>query len=135
MPLYEFACDRCGDVNEEYYSISNRPAFINCPYCLANGKHGVAYRIISLPHTHKDKLFSFTDIHTTGKPVQINSKGEWKRHLKKLGMNDDIPQRPLKDHEVKDMTVNRNFDKKKRHEDLKKAIVKDLASAGKIRGS
>jgi hypothetical protein len=42
--------------------------------------------------TSKDKMWEFTDIHTTGKPVEIRSKEQWKKHIKKLGLNDDVKQ-------------------------------------------
>jgi hypothetical protein len=42
--------------------------------------------------TSKDKMWEFTDENTTGRPVEIRSKGQWKRHIKSLGLNDDVKQ-------------------------------------------
>lgn len=41
-------------------------------------------------YTSKDKLWDFIDYKSTGKPVEIRSKGQWKRHLKQHGLTDDM---------------------------------------------
>lgn len=41
-------------------------------------------------YASKDKLWEFTDYHTTGKPVEIRSKRQWYQHLKQLNMHDDV---------------------------------------------
>lgn len=35
-------------------------------------------------------MYNFVDFNTTGKPVVINSKTQWRNHLKSHGLNDDI---------------------------------------------
>lgn len=70
--------------------------------------------------TSKDKLYDFVDIHSTGKPIHFTSKGQWKRHLKKLGRTDDFDQgKKLRMEDLKkdSSTV---YDKQKRHQEIKK---------------
>lgn len=40
--------------------------------------------------TFKDQLYNFTDYHSTGKPIVIHSKKQWKSHLKKNGLTDNF---------------------------------------------
>ena len=42
-------------------------------------------------YTSKDKLWEFIDFHSTGKPVEVRTKGQWKRHLKQNRLHDDLP--------------------------------------------
>lgn len=95
MPLYDFECKH-GHRFDEFLRVDDRTRLIYCPYC-----KGLASRLISLPNTSKDLAWHFTDIHTTGKPVEFTSKGQWQRHLKSHGLHDDIPQRALKESDLK----------------------------------
>lgn len=70
----------------------------------------------------KDKLWEFTDVNTTGKPVQINSKGQWQRHLKKLGLNDDVKQGRSKE-ETYNSFMDKSRFKPVPREELKKTIL------------
>lgn len=114
MPLYEYICPRCGDTWERFNRIEDR---LNekCSKC----RRQAALRMSRFMVT-KDKLFEFVDYNTTGKPVVINSKGQWKKHLKSLGMHDD----------VKDLRVGEKPDVKPKkmttaeRADLKKEIYK-----------
>lgn len=49
-----------------------------CPKCDICGV-GEAF------NTPKDKLFEFTDVHTTGQPIKFTSKRQWEQHLKATG--------------------------------------------------
>ena len=84
---------------------------------------------IGLFHTHKDKLYEFTDVNTTGKPIQFSSKGQWQRHLKRLGLHDDVKQHRSAE-EIKNSFEKRNKFHPVPREELKKAI---LESYNKIR--
>lgn len=54
------------------------------PICKCNGFS--ANPIVNNP------TYDFVDINTTGKPVRIHSKRQWKQHLKKLNLTDDFQQ-------------------------------------------
>ncbi|MDD5387590.1 MAG: hypothetical protein PHQ22_10395 [Sulfuricurvum sp.] len=79
--------------------------------------------------TTKDKLFDFIDVHTTGKPVAIRSKRQWEKHIKSLGLHDDINMKkfskpenlpahkdiPLDKDEMRDLMHRSLHDPKNRH--------------------
>lgn len=39
-------------------------------------------------------MYDFVDYNTTGQPVKINGRRQWKNHLKSLGMHDDVQNSP-----------------------------------------
>ena len=57
-----------------------------CPKCAVDPIFEAGF------NTPKDKLYEFTDIHITGKPVEIRSKKQWQEHLQANHCHDDIPQ-------------------------------------------
>lgn len=72
--IYEYSCEVCGRFFEEVRSYQER----NNVYCC-----GIqAAKLISCPSTDKDKAYSFTTEMFDGKPVEITSKGQYKRLLK-----------------------------------------------------
>jgi hypothetical protein len=60
-----------------------------CPKCKGGVKGEFKKEVF---YTSKDKLWEFVDIMSTGKPVEIRTKGQWKRHLKAHGLHDDVPR-------------------------------------------
>lgn len=126
MPLYTFVCRICQHEFDEFIRLSEFRKTFPCPNC---GE--VADKIISLPNTHKDLAYNFVDTNTTGKPVQITSKGQWKRHLKSLGLTDDIPQSAPKMNELKQLKSEKP--KSERVAEHKKVIEGVLREEGKIR--
>lgn len=42
MPIYEFACDVCGNTTEAHFHLADKPEAISCPHC-----PGTAQSIIS----------------------------------------------------------------------------------------
>jgi len=90
-----------------------------------------ADRLISLPNTNKDRAYNFIDNATTAKPIHITSKGQWKKHLKGLGLTDDIPQAPPKHGSLKQ--VKNEPSKADRIEGHKKNIEGILREKGAIR--
>lgn len=81
-------------------------------------------------HTPKDKLYEFVDIHSTGKPVEIRSKGQWQKHLKKHGLHDDVPQRSITEKDFKssvkeDVNSKREIYKSMIREEMKQKNIYD----------
>lgn len=64
--------------------------------------------------------YDFIDYNTTGKPVQINSKRQWNRHLKEHGLHDDVSNGALKMSDLKEGVA---VDRKKQKEETRQAIV------------
>lgn len=114
MVRYDYQCSKCDLIFEEMHSMLEKP-IIHCPLCRA-----ISQKMFGLPHTHQDKLYDFTDINTTGKPIKFSSKGQWQKHLKKLGMHDDVKQSPRKSTEFK--TGESRHEKEKRKKEYKEVL-------------
>lgn len=114
MARYDYECSKCEHLFEEVHGMLERPQ-IKCPKCGAR-----ADKLFGLPHTHQDKLYDFVDVNTTGKPIKFTSKGQWQRHLKKTGLTDDIPQRPIKANEIK--TGGNVYEKQKKKKEYKELL-------------
>ena len=75
-------------------------------------------------YTTKDKLYEFVDINTTGKPLEFRTKGQWNKHLKKLGMHDDCKQSARGRDEIMRSVEERGRFKPTPREEMKKEILK-----------
>ena len=126
MPLYDFFCEKCGNSFDEFVRIAEFKKVTPCPEC---GE--MAFKIISLPNTNKDLAYNFVDTNTTGRPLQFTSKGQWKKHLKGLGLTDDFPQSVPKRNDLK--LLKNEPSKAERVEGHKKVIETVLREGGKIR--
>lgn len=79
MPLYEFECNICGKIVEEFFQIKSRPDFVDCPVC-----HNKAKRIISITGKDWFKPFWHDDIDL--EPVYIKSKRHYKEICQEKGL-------------------------------------------------
>lgn len=77
------SCELCKEEQSEVWVVDGKFYCNECKYVPEQYKKS---------HT-LDGLYNFVDFNTTGKPISFNSKGQWKRHLKKLGMTDDFDQK------------------------------------------
>jgi hypothetical protein len=48
-------------------------------------------------------MYDFVDYNTTGTPIRITSRTQWKNHLKAHGLNDDVKNDPLTKSDVENM--------------------------------
>lgn len=120
MSVYDYQCSDCEEIQEVVHSMNDTPR-IYCQNCDA-----ICYKLLSLPHTHKDRLYSFVDVDTTGKPIQFNSKGQWKSHLKSKGLTDDIPQSAPKMNELKPLRNQKSKEqKRKEYQDVAVKVLKE----------
>ena len=81
MPLYEFECDRCGQVMERIFSIALKP-----PACLCSCG-GVATGIIS-GGANRREWEPYWDENLGDTPVLIESRAQRKRLMKEAGVID-----------------------------------------------
>ena len=81
---YEYLCEICGRHFEESRVFEERYNVFCC------GQRAV--KLVSLPSTTKDKAYEFTTEMFNGKPVEIRSKDQFKRMLKKHGIADASPR-------------------------------------------
>lgn len=69
------------------------------------------------------QMYNFVDHNTTGRPVVINSKTQWKNHLKKHGLNDDVKNDPYTKSELDRIVQKKNSDKLVKRKEIKKSLV------------
>lgn len=125
MPLYDYECSnkKCKHKFDQFVRISEFGKLVVCSKC-----GGRADKLLSLPNTHRDLAYNFVDVNTTGKPIQFSSKGQWKRHLKSLGLTDDIPQKAPNPGELKQLRSEKT--KEERIADHKK-VIEEVVMEGK----
>lgn len=122
-PNYDFECRECGTVFERFKGMFDETPI----YCRCGGKSDQL--ITTAYHTSKDKLWEFTDVHITGKPVEIRSKGQWKNHLKTHRKHDDVSMKSLE-------IINKNYQrdlKEKARKNINEGVVsayKDMKERG-----
>ncbi len=113
-PTYSYECSKCEHQQDEYHSMNERP-FIHCNKC-----RGASVKLIGCGSGFVGLAYKFIDYNTTGKPVEINSKSQWDRHLKAHGLNDDVSNAPLR---MEDLKTEIKVDKKKQKAETRQAIV------------
>jgi hypothetical protein len=79
--------------------------------------------------TPKDQLYNFTDVHTTGKPIKFESKRQWLKHIKALGLTDNFQQSRTKKEIVDNFEKNRKF-KSTSREEIVREVRNELKSKG-----
>ena len=68
-------------------------------------------------------MYNFVDHNTTGKPVVINSKTQWRNHLKAHGLNDDVKNDPLTKSDVESMQRKEVSKKENNRREIKKRVI------------
>lgn len=118
MPHYDYLCSKCEHEQEEFHMMSERP-LVHCDKC-----RGACIKLISageggfIGMKGGHDTYDFVDYNTTGKPVKINNKRQWKEHLKLHGLNDDVPN------DTKNLKFTKTtVDKEKMKRETKAAIV------------
>lgn len=89
--IYEYQCNNCGIIHEESHGMINRPN-VFCPSCECSCVKLISRGVEFAGVNGHNNMYNFVDHNTTGKPVVINGRRQWRSHLKSLGMTDDINQ-------------------------------------------
>lgn len=107
MPVYAFACDRCGRGQETYCSVADRPRTLPC------GCGGTAARVYTAPMVMPDiQPYRAVAGDMAGKP--ITSRREHREYLKRNGLVEVGNEQPKPRKPVPLPPV---------HEDIKRAIA------------
>lgn len=119
--LFDYECERCLKVHEEFHGMTERPRVL----CKCGG---ICVKLIATGQMFcgvngRADMYNFTDFNTTGKPVVINSKTQWRDHLKKHGLNDDVKNDPYTKSELEAKVQKKNFDKEIRRKEIKRSVV------------
>ena len=122
-------CANCGSNLEVYRKYNGRRLCGRCfdaiPPIKTIGTIGT-----ELFNTSRDKLWEFTSIHVTGKPVEIRGKKQWKKFLKENNKHDDVSKRDM---EVIQRNHERNL-KDKEKKNVHKAVDEAYRWAKQIQG-
>lgn len=63
-----------------------------CPSCNSACSKLISGDVQFAGVSGRNDMYNFTDTNTTGKPIAINGRRQWREHLKARGLTDDIPQ-------------------------------------------
>jgi DNA topoisomerase VI subunit B len=78
-------CEDCGNGIEDYVRKINGKILCRSCFVKSNKVGRIKYSDI--------QLWDFVTPHTTGKPVYIQSKRQWKQHLKEHNLHDDVSKK------------------------------------------
>lgn len=87
MPIYEYKCESCGQVMEEFFKLEDRPERIRCCVC-----HEDSMLVpISFKGGIIDEMPAWLDRHVTDalcdpSEAPITTRSEWKRRLSEKGV-------------------------------------------------
>lgn len=109
--------DKCSKCEELLFGIRYKfNGEILCKKCFGN-KSSIAQNNGLGFYTSKDKLWEF-ETHHLGKRVDIRSKGQWKKFMKRHGLHDDVSKPDFNKQTYK--PVSRKFIAEKMMENLQK---------------
>lgn len=81
MPIYQYQCDRCQTVKDEFRTIEDRN---NCPECCNQPmKKIIASKI-------RPDIEPYIDIHMTGQPILVKSRQHKKALMKEHGIREKL---------------------------------------------
>lgn len=110
-------CDICKNENSEFCKDCHMSSYWGkCYFELDEQKETDFVNLV-----HRDRLYHFVDYDTTGKPIEFTSKSQWKKHLKKLGRTDDMPQGKIRPEDLK--TGQSIYEKQRKHEEIKRTCA------------
>lgn len=119
--IYDYQCNLCGETHEEFHGAFEKPKIL----CSCGGK---CVRLISTGAMFcgvngRGNMYDFVDYNTTGQPVRISSKTQWKSHLKQHGLNDDIKNDPYTKSELESKVRQKQSDKDSNRKKIKESVV------------
>lgn len=120
--IYEYWCDLCNRKQEEIHMASERP-IINCHKCNSKCIKLISTGQMFCGVNGRADMYNFVDFNTTGKPVVINSKTQWKNHLKNLGLHDEVQNDPYSKSQVESKARQRGEDKISQRKKIKESVV------------
>lgn len=68
-------------------------------------------------------VYDFIDHNTTGQPVRIHNKRQWKEHLRQHGLNDDVQNDPYTKSQVEMKANKKAGDKQVERKKIKESVV------------
>jgi predicted nucleic acid-binding Zn ribbon protein len=122
MARYDYLCERCDEIHEEIHGMTERPQII-CEICGCTCIKLISEDVRFCGVNGKNNLYDFVDYKTTGQPVKISSKRQWKEHLRKLNMNDDVKNDPYTKSDVEAIQRREMRKKEAKRREIKKDVI------------
>lgn len=119
---YDYECQSCLKLQEEWHSYEDKPKVI-CHKCGGRCVKLISTGAMFCGVNGRADMYNFVDFNTTGQPVVINSKTQWRNHLKQHGLNDDVKNDPYTKSELEAKVRKRSSDKETRRKEIKKSVV------------
>lgn len=120
--IYDYQCDSCGRIQEYFHGMLEKPTII-CAVCKKKMFKLIGTGAMFCGVNGRGSMYNFVDFNTTGQPVVINSKTQWRNHLKAHGLNDDVKNDPYTKSELEAKTQKRTHDKEKNRKEIKKSVT------------
>ena len=119
--IFDYQCIDCDKIHEEFHGSFERPKVL----CVCGGK---CVKLISVPSGFIGMqggraTYDFVDVNTTGQPVRIHNKRQWKDHLKRNGLNDDVKNDPYTKSELEQRIRDRNNSKIENKRKIKQNVT------------
>jgi putative FmdB family regulatory protein len=119
---YDYECQSCLRLQEEWHTYQEKP-LIKCNKCGGKCKKLISIGAMFCGVNGRADMYNFVDHNTTGKPVVINSKTQWRNHLKAHGLNDDCKNDPLTKSDVESIQRKELRKKENNHKEIKSKII------------
>lgn len=127
MPTYGYLCEECGKEKDEFHGMLQKP-IVKCDVC-----GGFCIKLVGTGSEISGMdagrcTYDFVDFNTTGKPVVINNKKQWKEHLRRHGLHDDVKNTPYTKSEITYMEQkekNKNLESKRKIKEAVTEAVRD----------
>lgn len=120
--IYDYECNKCLIIHEEYHGMLEKPV-IYCNKCGGQCSKLICGNPSFCGVDGTAGMYSFVDYNTTGKPVVINSKTQWKNHIKKYGLIDDIKNDPLTKSDIENIQRKELRKKEDNRKEIKKKVI------------
>ena len=117
---YDYECQRCLKTHEEFHSAFEHPTIL----CDCGGKcvKLIATGAMFCGVNGRNDMYNFVDMNTTGRPVPISGRRQWREHLKAHGLNDDVKNDPLTKSDIESIQRQNNRNKESEHKKIHKQV-------------
>ena len=122
--IYDYLCLKkgCNHRQEEIHSYQDRPD-VSCEVCGGKCIKLISTGTMFCGVNGRGNMYDFVDHNTTGQPVKISSKTQWRNHLKAHGLNDDVKNDPYTKSELESKVRQKQTDKDNNKKKIKSAVI------------
>lgn len=131
---YDYECQSCLKLQEEWHSYQDKPVVV-CYKCGGRCIKLISVGAMFCGVNGRANMYNFVDHNTTGKPVVINGRTQWKEHLKKHGLHDDIQNSPYTKSQLESKLQQKNRDKESNRKEIRKSVIDTYSKIKNMRNN